>query len=138
MSIADPSENAYFFIITDSNGKDFEAFIDINDIDSELSVWDCRYRKMGTQPWSFLSASLHPEPNGFDPAIPLSAYQNATREKAVAEMFRMVDGYTAIIKKEFGLPNAGAGSEPLPSLELLKWFLKNKVIEIDNTITFVG
>jgi len=137
MSIVAPSENAYFFEIVDNSGTVFEAFIDINDHDSELSTWDCRYRRKGQDVYQFLSTSLHPDGAGaFQSAIPKDSYESGDREKAVAEMFRMVDGYNAIFEKEFGTPSAGTGGEPLPSLELLKWFLKNKVSEKDNILDF--
>lgn len=124
MSNADPSDIAYFFVIDGSEGKQYDAFFDVNDFNG-FSTGDVRYRPINSEPsapWVFLSSGGDSEFN---------ESKMLTKEATNDEVDRVFELFTAAIKKVFG----SQPSEPESGIARVKWIVKNNMTESNNILT---
>lgn len=134
-----PSASAYMFVIQDSAGKQYDAYLDIQLV-VDFYSWEVRYRPINQtgDKWTYLSPSRHPDGNF---VVHLKSkyeidQEYDTEEKCRAELVRICEGFSKVIKVVFGEPGE---TEPEPSdkigLDGLIYLLKNKVVEQDNVLS---
>jgi hypothetical protein len=128
--MAEPSANAYFFVI-DAGVKKYDAFFDLSIIGNDC-YGDVRYRQQGTvDAWAFLPAVTE---GGSAGDMEFDAGRMLTKDTTDAEIKSVLEAFNRAIKKVFGDSSTAI---PEKGKERVTWVLKNNAItESNNVLTY--
>ena len=128
-TISEPSANAIFFDIIDSNGQLFKAHLDLHLVVDFWAFQLCYKRPEETR-WTVLSPSEDPQGNfitSYGDKLDVDTKFDTT-EKCEVEIMRICAGFNRIIKKVFG-------SKAKTGLDGLVYLMKNRVVAKDNELS---